>query len=242
MSSKIGKLLLNENLISQQQSRGIAVISTAELGRVSPAEGRFSCQGKCREWRWPTQCATVGLPGSPRQTGADAGWARSSSAGSRRRCAPDAGILADSGRSAAGIGDHPPARHRADAVRQAAVRISGRPVHHRRRGRRRARASRTRQVHHQSNAIDCGPSMFGRRPDTATQGRRYRAPSAAHRAPTARRAGLRDESDVSILDRHTQPLIRLPVSSEMLALRLMPGVRGGQLETLFSEPVAAEPV
>jgi acyl-CoA dehydrogenase len=54
--------------------------------------------------------------------------------------------------------------------------------------------------------------------------------------------GFCDESDVSVLDRHTQPLIRLPVSSEMLALRLTPGVRGGQLETLFSEPVAAEPV
>jgi acyl-CoA dehydrogenase len=54
--------------------------------------------------------------------------------------------------------------------------------------------------------------------------------------------GFCDESDVSVLDRHTQPLIRLPVSSEMLALRLMPGVRGGQLETLFSEPVVAEPV
>lgn len=54
--------------------------------------------------------------------------------------------------------------------------------------------------------------------------------------------GFCDESDVSILDRHTQPLIRLPVSSEILALRLMPGVRNGSLETLFSEPVAAEPV
>ncbi len=54
--------------------------------------------------------------------------------------------------------------------------------------------------------------------------------------------GFCDESDVSVLDRHTQPLIRLPVSSEMLALRLIPGVRGGQLETLFSEPIAAEPV
>jgi len=54
--------------------------------------------------------------------------------------------------------------------------------------------------------------------------------------------GFCDESDVSILDRHTQPLIRLPLSSEMLALRLMPGIRGGQLETLFSEAVAAEPV
>ena len=54
--------------------------------------------------------------------------------------------------------------------------------------------------------------------------------------------GFCDESDVSILDRHTQPLIRLPVSSELIALRLMPGIRGGQLETLFSEPIAAEPV
>jgi hypothetical protein len=54
--------------------------------------------------------------------------------------------------------------------------------------------------------------------------------------------GFCDESDVSVLDRHTQPLIRLPVSSEVLALRLIPAVRGGQLETLFSEPVAAEPV
>jgi acyl-CoA dehydrogenase len=54
--------------------------------------------------------------------------------------------------------------------------------------------------------------------------------------------GFCDESDVSVLDRHTQPLIRLPVSSEMLALRLIPGVRGGQLETLFSQPVAAETV
>ena len=54
--------------------------------------------------------------------------------------------------------------------------------------------------------------------------------------------GFCDESDVSVLDRHAQPLVRLPVASELLALRLMPGVRGGQLETLFSDPVAAEPV
>jgi acyl-CoA dehydrogenase len=54
--------------------------------------------------------------------------------------------------------------------------------------------------------------------------------------------GFCDESDVSVLDRHTQPLIRLPVSSEMLALRLLPGIRDGKLETLFSQPVAAEPV
>jgi acyl-CoA dehydrogenase len=54
--------------------------------------------------------------------------------------------------------------------------------------------------------------------------------------------GFCDESDVSVLDRHTQPLIRLPVSAEVLALRLMPGIRNGALETLFSDPVAAEPV
>jgi acyl-CoA dehydrogenase len=54
--------------------------------------------------------------------------------------------------------------------------------------------------------------------------------------------GFCDESAVSVLDRHTQPLIRLPLSSEMLALRLLPGVRGGELETLFSQPLAAEPV
>ncbi|HEY1840745.1 MAG TPA: acyl-CoA dehydrogenase family protein [Mycobacterium sp.] len=50
--------------------------------------------------------------------------------------------------------------------------------------------------------------------------------------------GFCDESDVSVLDRHTQSLIRLPVSTEVLAVRLMPGVRDGGLETLFSEPVA----
>jgi acyl-CoA dehydrogenase len=52
--------------------------------------------------------------------------------------------------------------------------------------------------------------------------------------------GFCDESDVSILDRHTQSLIRLPISGEMLALRLLPGVRGGEFETLFSMPIAAE--
>jgi acyl-CoA dehydrogenase len=54
--------------------------------------------------------------------------------------------------------------------------------------------------------------------------------------------GFCDESDVSVLDRHTQPLIRLPVGTEVLALRLMPGIRDGAVETLFSDPVAAEPV
>ena len=51
--------------------------------------------------------------------------------------------------------------------------------------------------------------------------------------------GFCDESDVSVLDRHTQPLIRLPLSTEELALRLIPGVPDGSLETLFSGPVSA---
>jgi acyl-CoA dehydrogenase len=51
--------------------------------------------------------------------------------------------------------------------------------------------------------------------------------------------GFCDESDVSVLDRHTQSLIRLPVSTEVLAMRLTKGVQGGQLETLFSAPVSA---
>jgi Acyl-CoA dehydrogenase, C-terminal domain len=51
--------------------------------------------------------------------------------------------------------------------------------------------------------------------------------------------GFCDESDVSVLDRHTQPLIRLPLSAEALALRLIPDVRDGHLETLFRGPVPA---
>lgn len=51
--------------------------------------------------------------------------------------------------------------------------------------------------------------------------------------------GFCDESDVSVLDRHTQPLIRLPLGAEALALRLVPDVRDGNLETLFSGPVPA---
>jgi Acyl-CoA dehydrogenase, C-terminal domain len=51
--------------------------------------------------------------------------------------------------------------------------------------------------------------------------------------------GFCDESDVSVLDRHTQPLIRLPLGAEGLALRLIPGVPDGSLETLFSRPVSA---
>ncbi|HSS23770.1 MAG TPA: acyl-CoA dehydrogenase family protein [Mycobacterium sp.] len=51
--------------------------------------------------------------------------------------------------------------------------------------------------------------------------------------------GFCDESDVSVLDRHTQPLIRLPLGAEGLALRLITGVPDGSLETLFSGPVSA---
>ena len=51
--------------------------------------------------------------------------------------------------------------------------------------------------------------------------------------------GFCDESDVSVLDRHTQPLIRLPVSTEVLAIRLLPGIHDGGFETLFSGPVSA---
>jgi hypothetical protein len=51
--------------------------------------------------------------------------------------------------------------------------------------------------------------------------------------------GFCDESDVSVLDRHTQSLIRLPLSTEVLATRLLPGIRDGGFETLFSGPVSA---
>jgi acyl-CoA dehydrogenase-like protein len=51
--------------------------------------------------------------------------------------------------------------------------------------------------------------------------------------------GFCDESDVSMLDRHTQPLIRLPLGADALALRLISDVRDGHLETLFSGPVTA---
>jgi hypothetical protein len=47
--------------------------------------------------------------------------------------------------------------------------------------------------------------------------------------------GFCDEHDVSVFDRHLQPLLRLPVSAERLAARLVPAVRTGEFETLFSE-------
>ncbi|QLL05989.1 acyl-CoA dehydrogenase family protein [Mycobacterium vicinigordonae] len=51
--------------------------------------------------------------------------------------------------------------------------------------------------------------------------------------------GFCDESDVSVLDRHTQPLIRLPLGPEALSLRLITDVRDGHLETLFSGRMSA---
>jgi len=46
--------------------------------------------------------------------------------------------------------------------------------------------------------------------------------------------GFCDEHDVSVLDRHMQPLLRLPHSAETLADRLMPAVSAGELESLFT--------
>jgi hypothetical protein len=46
--------------------------------------------------------------------------------------------------------------------------------------------------------------------------------------------GFCDEHDVSVIDRHLQPALRAPYASESLALRLVPAVRNGELETLFS--------
>ncbi len=46
--------------------------------------------------------------------------------------------------------------------------------------------------------------------------------------------GFCDEHDVSVIDRHLQPLLREPCSGESLALRLVPAVRSGAFETLFS--------
>lgn len=46
--------------------------------------------------------------------------------------------------------------------------------------------------------------------------------------------GFCDEHDVSVLDRHLQPLLRLPCSAETLAERLVPAVSAGEFEALFS--------
>lgn len=46
--------------------------------------------------------------------------------------------------------------------------------------------------------------------------------------------GFCDEHDLSVLDRHLQPLLRLPCSAEALAARLVPAVAAGELESLFT--------
>jgi hypothetical protein len=46
--------------------------------------------------------------------------------------------------------------------------------------------------------------------------------------------GFCDEHDVSVLDRHLQPLLRLPLSAERLAARLVPAVEAHEFETLFT--------
>jgi hypothetical protein len=46
--------------------------------------------------------------------------------------------------------------------------------------------------------------------------------------------GFCDEHVVSVIDRHLQPLLRGPCSAETLTLRLIPAVRSGEFETLFS--------
>jgi len=46
--------------------------------------------------------------------------------------------------------------------------------------------------------------------------------------------GFCDEHDISVLDRHLQPLLRLPCASEALAERLVPAVADGSFESLFT--------
>jgi alkylation response protein AidB-like acyl-CoA dehydrogenase len=45
--------------------------------------------------------------------------------------------------------------------------------------------------------------------------------------------GFCDEHDVSVLDRHLQPALRLPHAAEALAEQLMPAVFDGTFESLF---------
>jgi acyl-CoA dehydrogenase len=47
--------------------------------------------------------------------------------------------------------------------------------------------------------------------------------------------GFCDESDISVIDRHLQPALRMPASAEQLAVRVAHRVSAGHVETLFSE-------
>jgi len=51
--------------------------------------------------------------------------------------------------------------------------------------------------------------------------------------------GFCDEHDVSVIDRHLQPALRLPYSAEGLADALMPSVFDGSFESLFSPAPSA---
>jgi hypothetical protein len=46
--------------------------------------------------------------------------------------------------------------------------------------------------------------------------------------------GFCDEHDLSVLDRHLQPLLRLPCAAEALVDRLVPAVSAGEFEALFT--------
>ncbi|OBB03378.1 acyl-CoA dehydrogenase [Mycobacteriaceae bacterium 1482268.1] len=50
--------------------------------------------------------------------------------------------------------------------------------------------------------------------------------------------GFCDESDISVIDRHLQPKIRLPVVADGLAARLIADIPTGAVETLFSQPTS----
>lgn len=52
--------------------------------------------------------------------------------------------------------------------------------------------------------------------------------------------GFCDEHDLSVIDRHVQPLLRIPASGEQLADRLVPAVAAEELETLFATRPAAK--
>src|SRR6201997_3340922 len=98
--------------------------------------------------------------------------------------------MADSGSDAAGAAHRHRTRAGAGPVRQAAGGLPGRQVRRRGRLRRRARTSRTREVHHLPPGIVTGRGAFGGCPGSQVQGGRHRTAGAAHLASVARRPGL----------------------------------------------------
>ena len=133
-----------------------------------------------------------------------------------------------------------PSTSRAHPVRQAAGGIPGGQVHRRGRVRRGARTSRTREVHPLPSGIATGSNAFGRRARTEVQGRRHRAAGATHLPSVARRAGfLRRVRRQRARPAHPTADPACRSAAEALALRLIPDVRDGYFETLFSGPVSA---